>query len=301
MYHVAVDNQVPYHIMGNRQDGYSYYTEAFSKQGSIPLGLWRSVGGCESGFAQPDPFDPNIIWSGCYDGGLDVTDLRTGLSHDVRVWPQTAYGWAPADVPYRWHWNFPMTLSVHEKGAVYVGSQFVHKTTDQGKSWKTISPDLTTNDKTHQKSSGGIAADNLMTFDGCTLYALAESPVKKGVLWAGSNDGQIHITLNDGATWARVSDNIKGLAPWGTISNIDASSFDAGTAYVSIHYQFSADFKPYILKTSDYGKTWTLISAGRMDTNKKQLTSCPYLSLSDTEKFQRSCCSNLRPGLLYFG
>lgn len=262
MYHVALDNQVPYHIMGNRQDGYSYRTAAISMQGSIPLGLWGSVGGCESGFAQPDPFDANIVWSGCYDGGLDVTDVRTGHSHDVRVWPETSYGWAPGEVPYRWHWNFPITLSVHQKGAVYVGSQYVHKTTDGGKSWKIISPDLTTNDKTHQKSSGGISADNLMTFDGCTLYALAESPVKTGVLWAGTNDGQVQVTLNDGATWSNVTKNIPLPAPWGTISNIDASSFDAGTAYISVHYQQLGDFKPYIFKTTDFGKSWKAIGGG---------------------------------------
>lgn len=179
MYHVAVDNAVPYNIMGNRQDGSSYHTAAISMQGYIPIGQWRQVGGCESGFAQADPFDNTIIWSGCYDGGLDVTDTKTGLSHDVRVWPETAYGWAPADVKFRWHWNFPMTLSVHERGAVYVGSQFLHKTTNKGMSWKIISPDLTTNDKSHQQSSGGINADNLMTFDGATLFAIAESPLKK--------------------------------------------------------------------------------------------------------------------------
>ncbi|MEY3688288.1 MAG: hypothetical protein RIR84_1129, partial [Bacteroidota bacterium] len=228
MYHVAVDNAVPYHIMGNRQDGSSYHTAAISMQGYIPIGQWRQVGGCESGFAQPDPFDNSIIWSGCYDGGLDVTDTKTGLSHDVRVWPETAYGWAPADVKYRWHWNFPMTLSVHERGAVYVGSQFVHKTTNKGMSWKIISPDLTTNDKSHQQSSGGINADNLMTFDGSTLFAIAESPLKKGLLWTGSNDGMVYITKDDGLHWENVSPKNSGLAKWGTISNIDASNFDPG-------------------------------------------------------------------------
>ena len=259
MYHVAVDDMVPYHVMGNRQDGYSYRTAAISMQGSIPLGLWEGVGGCESGFAQPDPFDNKIVWSGCYDGGLDVTDTRTGLSHDVRPWPETGYGWAPADVKYRWHWNFPMALSKHEKGAVYVGSQYVHKTTNGGMSWKLISPDLTTNNKSHQKNSGGINSDNLMTFDGCTLYAIAESPVKKGVLWTGSNDGQIQVTLNDGVSWTNVTANFPNLAPWGTVSNIDPSSFDAATAYVSIHYQMTGDFKPYIFKTTDYGKHWKQI------------------------------------------
>jgi photosystem II stability/assembly factor-like uncharacterized protein len=256
MYHVAVDDMVPYHVMGNRQDGYSYRTAGISMQGSIPLGLWESVGGCESGFAQPDPFDNNIIWSGCYDGGLDVTDLRTGLSHDVRVWPEAGYGWAPADMKFRWHWNFPMVVSKHEKGAVYVGSQFVHKTTNAGMSWKLISKDLTTNTKSHQQNSGGMNSDNLMTFDGCTLFAIAESPLKKGVLWTGSNDGQINVTTNDGATWTNVTSNIKNIAPWGTIRSIDASNFDAATAYVSIVYQQLGDFKPYVFKTTDFGKTW---------------------------------------------
>ena len=262
MYHVAVDNAIPYHVMGNRQDGYSYRTAAISMQGSIPLGLWEGVGGCESGFAQPDPFDNNIVWSGCYDGGLDVTDVRTGYSHDVRPWPEAGYGWAPADMKYRWHWNYPMALSKHQKGVVYVGSQYVHKTSNKGMSWTIISPDLTTNDKTHQQNSGGMNSDNLMTFDGCTLYVIAESPVKQGVLWTGSNDGQIQVTQDEGKTWTNVTANIKGIAPWGTIRSIDPSNFDAGTVYISISYQQLGDFKPYIFKTSNYGKTWKAIGAG---------------------------------------
>jgi photosystem II stability/assembly factor-like uncharacterized protein len=262
MYHVAVDNMVPYHVMGNRQDGYSYRTAAISMQGSIPLGLWEGVGGCESGFAQADPFDNNIIWSGCYDGGLDVTDVRTGYSHDVRPWPAAGYGWAPADMKYRWHWNFPMALSKHQKGVVYVGSQYVHKTSNKGMSWNIISPDLTTNDKTHQQNSGGINSDNLMTFDGSTLYVIVESPLTKGVLWTGSNDGQVQVTTNDGKTWTNVTSNIKGIAPWGTIRSIDASNFETGTAYISITYQQLGDFKPYIFKTTNYGKSWKEIGAG---------------------------------------
>lgn len=262
MYHVAVDDKIPYNIMGNRQDGYSYHTPAISMQGSIPLGAWVGVGGCESGFAQADNFDNNIIYSGCYDGGLDVTDLRTGLSHDVRAWPEAGYGWAPADMKYRWHWNFPIATSKHTKGVVYIGSQYVHKSTNMGMSWEVISPDLTTNDKSHQQNSGGINSDNLMTFDGCTLFVIAESPVQKGLLWTGTNDGQVQITLDEGKTWTNVTANIKNIAPWGTIRSIDPSNFDAGTAYISIVYNQLGDFKPYIFKTSDFGKTWKSIGDG---------------------------------------
>jgi hypothetical protein len=163
---------------------------------------------------------------------------------------------------YRWHWNFPMALSKHQKGVVYVGSQYVHKTSNKGMSWNVISPDLTTNDKSHQQNSGGMNSDNLMTFDGCTLYVIAESPLTKGVLWTGSNDGQVQVTTNDGKTWTNVTANIKGIAPWGTIRSIDASNFETGTAYISITYQQLGDFKPYIFKTTNYGKSWKEIGSG---------------------------------------
>lgn len=260
MYHVAVDDQIPYNVYGNRQDGYSYRGPSNSLQGFIPLGLWQNVGGCESGFAQPDPFDNNFVWSGCYDGGLDVMDMRSKNIHDVRPWPEAGYGWAPAEMKYRWHWNFPMLISKHFKNTVWVGSQYVHQTTDGGHSWTVISPDLTTNDKSHQQNSGGIAYDNLFTFDGCTLYAFAESQVKPGILWTGSNDGLVHLTKDAGKTWTDVTANIKGLPKWGTITCINASAFDAGTAYISVDMHQLSDFNPYIYKTTDYGNTWKLIS-----------------------------------------
>ncbi|HEY4109462.1 WD40/YVTN/BNR-like repeat-containing protein [Puia sp.] len=260
MYHVAVDNQVPYFVYGNKQDGSSYRGPSNSLQGGIPTSLWTTVGGCESGFAQPDPVDNNIIWSGCYDGGLDRTDLRTGRIRDVRAWPEAGYGYPPAEMRYRWHWNYPMTISRHNHNKVYIGSQYVHVTTNEGQSWTVISPDLTTNDKSHQQSSGGVSTDNLFTFDGCTLYAIAESPVQDGLLWTGSNDGLVHLTRDDGKHWEDVTANIPGLPKWSTIRDIDASHFDAGTCYLSADCQFIGDFNPYIYKTTDFGKTWTLIS-----------------------------------------
>jgi photosystem II stability/assembly factor-like uncharacterized protein len=262
MYHVSVDNRIPYYVYGNRQDGYSYKGPGISLSGSINLGDWTGVGGCESGFAQPDPLDPNIVWSGCYDGGLDVFDMRTGHARDVRAWPKAGYGYAPADMKYRWHWNFPMVISRHEKNKVYIGSQYVHATSNGGQSWEVISPDLTTNDKSHQQSSGGINADNLMTFDGCTLYWLEESPVRAGLLWAGSNDGLIHLTIDGGKTWKKVSDGLTGVPQWSTVRCIEASPFDAGTAYVVMNAYQLGDFKPYIFKTTDFGNTWKKISDG---------------------------------------
>lgn len=261
MYHVAVDNKIPYNVYGNRQDGYSYRGPSNSLQGGITLGMWKNIGGCESGFAQPDPVDNNIVWSGCYDGGLDVFNVSTGHARDVRAWPEAGYGWAPKDMKYRWHWNFPMIISKHNHNKVLIGSQHVHQTTNGGQSWKVISADLTTNEKSHQQSSGGISNDNLFTFDGCTLYAIAESPLKEGVIWTGSNDGQLNLTKDGGRTWKNLTKNFKDLPAWGTIKCIDPSSFDVATAYISVSFQQAGNFDPYIYKTTDFGESWTLVSA----------------------------------------
>lgn len=260
MYHVSVDDQIPYNVYGNRQDGYSYKGPSNSRQGYIPLGLWKGVGGCESGFAQPDPLDNNIVWSGCYDGGLQRYDARTGHARDVRVWPEAGYGWEPGKLKYRWHWNFPLSFSPHTKHRVYVGSQFVHKSDDDGQSWQVISPDLTLNDKTHQQSSGGIAVDNLMTFDGATLFSIVESPLESGHIWTGSNDGQVQLTKDGGATWTNLTKNIPNLPKWGTIANIEVSRYKKGSAYITVDLHQMGDFDPYVFKTEDYGTNWKLIS-----------------------------------------
>ena len=281
MYHVAVDNQIPYYVYGNRQDGPSYMGPSNSLMGSgsvlfnggITSGEWRSMGGCESGFGIPDPQDPNIVWSGCYDGQLDRTDMRTGQSRSVMVWPDAAYGWSPADVKYRWHWTFPIAISPHEHNTVYVGSQVVHMTTNGGQSWKDISPDLTLNDKSHQQNSGGLANDNLMTFDGATLYAIAESPVQKGVIWAGTNDGQVQITRDGGQNWTNVTKNIPNLPPWGTVFNIEPSHFDAGTAYITIDLEQEGNYDPYVFKTSEFGQSWHAI-AGAIPKSVSSFAHC---------------------------
>jgi photosystem II stability/assembly factor-like uncharacterized protein len=262
MYHVWTDTQVPYNVYGNRQDGYSYKGPSNSRQGSIPLGLWHAVGGCESGWAIPDPVDNNIVWSGCYDGGLQVYDLRTGHARDVRVWPEAGYGWAPADMRYRWHWSFPIYISPHNHKRVYVGSQFVHMTEDYGQSWKIISPDLTRNDKAHQQSSGGIATDNLMTFDASVLFSIAESHIEDGLIWTGSNDGLVQLTRDGGKTWTNLTNNIPGKPELGTISSIEPSRHQAGTAYITVDAHQLGDFDPYIYKTTNYGQSWVRLDGG---------------------------------------
>tara|TARA_R110002050_G_scaffold193402_1_gene328360 strand:+ start:32 stop:2116 length:2085 start_codon:yes stop_codon:yes gene_type:complete len=287
MYHVSVDDQIPYNVYGNRQDGYSYKGPSNSRQGYIPLGLWQGVGGCESGFAQPDPFDNDIVWSGCYDGGLQRYNAKTGHVRDVRVWPEAGYGWEPGKLKYRWHWNFPLAFSPHTKHRVYVGSQYVHKSDDGGQSWQVISPDLTLNDKTHQQNSGGIAVDNLMTFDGSVLFSIKESELEPGLIWTGSNDGQVHLTKNGGSNWINVTANIPNLPKWGTIANIEISRFKKGSAYITVDLHQMGDFAPYVYKTEDYGLTWKLISS----SVPKSVHSFAHVIKEDPK----------REGMLYLG
>ena len=260
MYHVATDIGIPYHLYGNRQDGTSYRMPSRPLGGAITEGDWGHVGGCESGFAVPDTVDGRTVWSGCYDGGLEVYDARTDQTRNVRVWPEAGYGWRPADVKYRWNWTFPIAISPQDHRRVYVGSQFVHVTTDGGASWSVISPDLTRNDTTHQRSSGGVTTDNLMTFDGATLFAIAESPVQAGVIWAGSNDGLVHVTRDSGRTWRDVTGALPRLGPWGLVTNIEPSHFDAGTAYLAVDRHQLDDLEPYIFRTRDFGRSWERIS-----------------------------------------
>jgi photosystem II stability/assembly factor-like uncharacterized protein len=262
LYHVTTDNAVPYFVYANEQDNGSWRISSNSWGGGISAKAELRVGGCESGFTVPDKVNNEIVYSGCYDGGLDRFDLKTLQTRDVKIWPVSLYGWTPADVKYRWNWTFPIAISPNDHNIVYVGSQYVHETTDGGASWKEISPDLTRNDKSHEQNSGGVSNDNLFTFDGATLWSIAESPEKKGLIWAGSNDGLVHVTQDGGAHWADVTGNIPNLPHWAIISNIEPSHFDAGTAYLAADDHLQGGNQPLIYKTTDYGATWTQISAG---------------------------------------
>ncbi len=296
MYHAFTDNQIPYNVFGNRQDEPTFKGPSNNLQpgrraifsGGITAGDWTQIGGCEPGFSIPDFADNNIVWSGCYNGDVTRMDLRTGQARWVSAWPEATYGWAPKDVRYRWHWTMPMAMSPHDHNRVYVGSQYVHETDNGGQSWKVISPDLTLNDKAHQQSSGGMHGDNLMTFEGSALYAIAESPVTAGVLWTGSTDGQVNISKDGGKSWANVTKNIPGMPPLGTIWSITPSKFDAGTSYVVDNLEQGAgDYNAYVYKTSDFGQTWKLITA----SIPKSVNSSAHTLVEDP----------IRKGMLFLG
>lgn len=269
MYHVYADNRIPYDVLGNRQDddgeqgpSRSLFSSGFggSVGGSISSAEWHGYAGCESGFGVPDPVDPNIIWTGCYNGDLTRVDETTGQARNVSVWPEDSFGEAPAAARERWNWTFPIAISPRDHNKVFVGSQYVYETVNAGQSWTRISPDLTRNDESKEGSSGGITGDNLMTFSSETLSNISISPVQAGVIWVGSYDGEVHVTQDGGKTWTNVTGNLPGLSPWGEITRIEPSHFAAGTAYLSDDLMMMGDYNPYLYKTTDFGRTWTNIS-----------------------------------------
>ncbi len=273
LYHVRVDDRVPYWIYTNRQDGPSLRGPSDSRTAGaffgegIPRGMWHTVGGGESGFATPDTVDENVVWSstsgfGPVSGIVTRMDLRTRQFRNVEVWPEASIGWPAKDVRYRWQWTFPLLISPHDHETVYVGSQHVHRTTNGGQSWEVVSPDLTTADTTKMGISGGLTPDNIAVEYCCVVYAIDESPAREGVLWAGTNDGLVHVSRDGGESWTDVTDNIPGLPPEGVVRNIDASKWSAGKAYLTVDRHQAGDFAPYVYRTEDFGESWTRITDG---------------------------------------
>ena len=288
MYHVHTDDEIPYRVMGNRQDGPSSRGPSNSLTGGgIPIGAWRPVGGCESGFAIPDPSDSGVVWSGCYEGILERYEDATGQARNVSVWPDNPEGWAAGELRDRFQWTFPIHISPHDSGRVYAGSQRVHVTTNAGQSWEAISPDLTTDDPDLQQKTGGLTFDDVSPTYAAVLFSLAESPHTEGVLWAGSNDGRLHVSRNSGESWEDVSGNLPGLPPLGTFSNIEPSRHAAGTAYVTVDLHQLGDTHTYAYGTGDFGASWR-----RMGEDLPQHThSYAHTIREDPE----------RPGLLFLG
>jgi photosystem II stability/assembly factor-like uncharacterized protein len=321
MYHVTVDNRIPYYVYGNKQDGPSYRGPSNSRSGNtIPRSEWHGVEGGESGWATPDPVDPNIIWSTASGsgsrGGIVVRfDERTRQGQNVEVWPLSTGGHPAADVRYRFVWDAPFTISPHDHNKVYIGSQFVHTTTNGGRSWQVISPDLTRNDKSKQQISGGLTPDNIGVEYGGVIYAIAESRVQPGVMWTGSNDGLVHLTRDGGKNWTNVTANIPGIPAWGSVRHIEPSRFDAASAYLIVDAHQENNRDPWVYRTKDFGKTWKLIIAGiprsplsyahiiREDPVKRGLLylgteNALYVSFDDGDRWQ-PLKMNLPPAPVY--
>ena len=262
MYHVATDNRIPYMVYGQMQDDGSMRGPSLVPGGgSIPPALWTTTAGCETGWTTPDPVDPNIVWGGCYAGVLERFDARTGMARTVSVWPERTMGANAGEIKLRMNWTFPIAISPHDHNTVYAGSQYVHATSDGGQTWKTISPDLTLADETMMGDSGGLTVDNLSVEYAGVVYSLAESPLEKGVIWAGTNDGLVQVTRDGGKNWSNVTPKLPGLPPKGTVDSVDPSRFDAGTCYVSLDLHQVDNRDPFIFKTTDYGRTWKPIAA----------------------------------------
>lgn len=257
-YHVWADNRVPFHVAGSLQDiGTAQGPSRSLTTAGIRNVDWHSVGGGEAGWVVSDPADPDIVYAGEYGGYISRYDHRTGQARNVSVYPEDPSGHGAEDMKYRFQWTAPIALSPHDPKVLYHAGNVVFKSADGGRTWTAISGDLTRNDKSKQQWSGGpITGDNTGVETYCTVFALAESPVQPGLIWAGSDDGLVHVTRDGGKTWKNVTAAIPGIPEWGTVSMIEPSRFDAGTAYVVVDNHRLDDMKPYLYKTSDFGESW---------------------------------------------
>ncbi len=260
-YHVAADNAVPYRVYGAQQDNSTVAIASRSDHFAIDRPDWYDVGGGESGFVVPDPRNPDVVYAGSYDGFITRFDKKNAQEQDISSWPMNPMGAGAAELKHRFQWTAPIMISPNDPNAVYHGGEAVFKTTDGGMSWAAISRDLTRNDKSKQQSSGGLLTkDNTSVEYYDTVFALAESPVEKGVIWAGTDDGLVQVTRDGGQDWANVT--AKEFGEWSLVSIIEASPHAAGAAYVAIDRHKLDDYRPYAFKTTDYGKSWTKITSG---------------------------------------
>ena len=260
-YRVTTDNSFPYRIYAAQQDNSTIRINHRSSNGSITESDWEPTAGGESAHIAVDPLNNEIIYGGSYDGFLTRVNHESGSVRAINVWPDNPMGHGAEGMKYRFQWNFPIIFSKHNPKKLYTFSNQVHVTENEGQSWDIISPDLTRNDPNKLKSSGGpITQDNTSVEYYCTIFAAQESPLKEGLIWVGSDDGLIHLTKNAGETWDNITP--KKMPEWMMINSIEPSSFDEGTCYIAGTKYKTGDFKPYIYKTTDFGKTWKKITNG---------------------------------------
>jgi hypothetical protein len=230
--------------------------------GGIARSDWYNVGGGEAGFTAPDPSDPDIVYATEYGGILTRYDHKTQQVRSITIYPFAAVGRGGEELRYRFQWTAPVVVSPHSSNVVYHASNVLFKTSDAGMHWSAISPDLTRNDKSKQKWSGGpITGDNTGAEIYCTIFALAESLKQKDLLWAGSDDGLVHVSRDGGQSWTNVTSKIPDLPEWGTVSCIEPSPFDAAAAYLVVDAHRLDNMRPYLYKTSDFGQTWKSLTA----------------------------------------
>ncbi|MFZ0362009.1 MAG: hypothetical protein WCB56_09265 [Terriglobales bacterium] len=263
-YHVITDTRTPYYVYGAQQDNSTVAIASRSDDGAIGRDNWYTVGGGEAGYIAPNPTDPNIVYAGDYQGNITRFDRRTNQIQSINVSPEISDGRGAAPLDHRFQWTAPIVTSPHDPNTIYYGGERVFKTSDGGMHWEAISGDLTRNDKSKQQPSGGpITIDDTGTEYYDTVFSIAPSPLAKGQIWAGTDDGLIQLTRDEGKTWTNVTP--KDLAEWSRISLIEASPHYAGAAYVAVDRHQNDDLAPYIYKTADYGATWSRITAGIPD------------------------------------
>ncbi|HLA91109.1 MAG TPA: glycosyl hydrolase [Gemmatimonadaceae bacterium] len=259
-YHVTTTNHFPYRICGAQQDN-STLCGPSRRAGGIRMADWVDAGGGESGYIAANPVNPDVVFAGSYGGHLTRKDLRTELERNVNPWPDNPMGISSEDIKYKFQWTFPIVFSPHDPTTMYVGGSNLFVTRDEGQSYQIISPPLARNDpKTLGASGGPITKDQTGVETYGVVFTIAESPIAKGVIWTGSDDGLIHVTRNGGTSWKNVTP--KDVGDFARISLIEAGHFSAGTAYVAANRYQQDDFAPMLYRTADYGATWTKIVEG---------------------------------------
>ena len=261
-YDVIVDNGFPYRLYGAQQDNTTISVPAWQDVNTLyPKQHWLNVGGCETGPIALDPDRPHITYAGCYGGVMDRYDIESGQRRNIMLYPQLQLGMAASDLKHRFQWVSPMLVSAHDNRVLYHGSQYVNRSLDEGATWETISPDLTTNNPEHQEQSGGpINADVTGVEIYNVVFSIAESPVDMDEIWAGTDDGRVHVTLNRGGSWRDVTP--PEMPELGTVDEIEVSLHQAGRVYIAVQRYRMDDFSPYIFRTDDFGASWTLVTDG---------------------------------------